>query len=198
MALFLTTLTLPVGEAMKRNKHSAPHCATPWELKIYKAVCLCRAVVGGSRRRFKNTMNWPRVDSVKTILLPAVFRQEVIGADPVVLVVQNHMINEEDQSESIFVSVCSQSVVLKWFSFISTKETNGILTLCSRAGALRYGASLGAAAESGSGKVGSHGGKGGQSEARRGWEAAVQEPGPGLMETWPLQEHLKVFMERKW
>ncbi len=32
-------------EAGKRNKLSSPHCATPWELKINKAVCLCSAIV---------------------------------------------------------------------------------------------------------------------------------------------------------
>lgn len=34
------------GEAGKRNKLSSPNCATPWKLKINKAVCVCPAVVG--------------------------------------------------------------------------------------------------------------------------------------------------------
>lgn len=34
------------GEGSKRNKLSSPHCTTPWELKINKAVCVCAAIVG--------------------------------------------------------------------------------------------------------------------------------------------------------
>lgn len=50
MALFFTPpqpeKTEGDGEVRKkRNKLSSPHCATPWELKINKALCLCTAIV---------------------------------------------------------------------------------------------------------------------------------------------------------
>lgn len=35
------------GEAGKRNKLSSPHCATPWKLKINKAVCVSSLVTIG-------------------------------------------------------------------------------------------------------------------------------------------------------